>query len=71
MKIYLDNELDINRKIVFLKGNDSYGITESVDLMLDALKAYGYSDDTIHLAILNKCIAWGYIKDMDNMGEIE
>ena len=69
MKIYLDNGSEEFRKIVKIECEYSASIIEDVDVVIDALKAYGYDEDSIKTAFTEKCVEWGLIKiyNVDNL----
>jgi len=61
MKIYLDNELSDFRKVVCIKSSYSEIIYDDIDVIIDALKAYGYTDEAIQEGFLKKCLDWELI----------
>jgi hypothetical protein len=67
MKIYLDNENKDDRKIVCVKENIIDSAYDVVDLMTNALRAYGYTEQQIGIALVSKCEEWGLIELNDDL----
>ena len=61
MKIYLDNEIEEYRKKVFLVSSYNKDIYDDINSIIDALKAYGYTEDSIKEAFIDKCLSWKLI----------
>ena len=65
MKIYIDNELHDFRKIVSVRSSISENIYDDLDIIVDALKAIGYTESSIKLGFLKKCIEWKLIDELE------
>ena len=67
MKIYIDNELKDFRKVVSIHSIYNETIFDDIDCMIDALKALGYSEESIEIAFLEKCYRWDLIEPKDEI----
>lgn len=62
MKIFLDNELESYRRLVSIIDRSAENIYDVLDILLNALQAYGFSEDLIKEAMLHRCYEWGLIE---------
>ena len=65
MKVYLDNESKDFHKIVIVKNSYGNDIFFDLDTIIDALKAYGYSEDIIKRGFIEKCLYWQLIQTIE------
>jgi len=61
MKIYIDNECNQFRKIISVKTSYNEDIFDDIETVIDALKALGYSEETIQEGFIQKCVDWDII----------